>query len=1050
MTSLAAHLSLVAMRVGPLLAVVATLLPPPAPASPPVAPTEALSPAEQREKFRLPEGFAIELVAAEPDIQKPMNMAFDACGRLWVTHSIEYPFAPKDGAPHRDGLTVLSDFGPDGRARKAVRFADDLNIPIGVLPLGLGDEAIVWSIPNIWKLADTDGDGKADTREILYGPFDFVDTHGDQNSFRLGPDGWVYACHGFRNDSKIKLKGEGEVVLMMQSGNTYRFKPDGSAIEQVTWGQVNPFGMCFDSLGNQFSADCHSRPVTMLLRGGVYDSFGKPHDGLGYAPAMTGHDHGSTGIAGALVYDDSEGFPAEYQGNLFVGNVITNTIHRDRLQWKGSSPWVEAPEDFLVCDDWWFRPVDLQTGPDGALYVADFYNCIIGHYEVDLLHPRRDRERGRIWRVVWKGDGADKGPRPQTDGSLLPFDLTSAPADKLFSLLRHANQTVRRLAFEQLLARGVTDERVSRDCLLLASDTAAPATARALATWILARLDRVDRLDRLDSRSIEQLSQDPERMVRVHLVKALDAAAGWPGFDGERAAAVTRLLADDDASVRRAAAEALGSHPSRATFAPLLGALRAADAADVQLVHALRIAMRNHLRSAPGGRAVAPADLATWHFLPGDRERLIDVLLAVPDAEAAWQAFVMARSGGAIFERAASGVARLCPDERIAEAVLLTLTRDASGDAAGAQKRLFAAFFNGLGQAGKRLTPGTTLADWGGKLAAGVLARHEDRHAAETLVALKVVEQLPSAAPAGDVAAALTDRSLPPDVRSAAAGALLSLDPDHASPLLAAVALDAAEPAPLREAIFRQLGGVDAEASRETLCEVVATAPPSLRQAAAWALATRPAGAERLLQLVAAGKTTGAVLQYGPVSERLRASNIADLDARLADLTRDLPAADDAIRLRIERVAAIHAQGKASVETGRGLFNKVCANCHKLGGFGPAIGPQLDGIGQRGSERLLEDILDPARNVDEAFRLTTVITTDGRAISGLKLRDEGGDLVLADTQGKEIRISAAEIDATSVSRLSPMPANVAELIGEENVPHLLEFLLQQRTASVGL
>ena len=1039
MTSLAARFSLVAMGVWPLLAVLATLLPLSAPASPPVAPTEAMSPAEQREKFRLPEGFAIELVAAEPDIQKPMNMAFDARGRLWVTHSIEYPFAPKDGAPHRDGLTVLSDFGPDGRARKAVRFADDLNIPIGVLPLGPGDEAIVWSIPNIWKLADTNGDGKADTREILYGPFDFVDTHGDQNSFRLGPDGWVYACHGFRNDSKIKLKGEGEVVLTMQSGNTYRFKPDGSAIEQVTWGQVNPFGMCFDSLGNQFSADCHSRPVTMLLRGANYESFGKPHDGLGYAPPMTGHDHGSTGIAGALVYDDAAGFPAEYQGNLFVGNVITNTIHRDRLQWKGSSPWVEAPEDFLVCDDWWFRPVDLQTGPDGALYVADFYNCIIGHYEVDLLHPRRDRERGRIWRVVWKGDGTDKGPRPDDTGSLLPFDLTSAPADKLCTLLGHANQTVRRLAFEQLLALGATDERVPRDCLLLASDAAAPSAARALAAWILARLDR------LDSSSIEQLSQDPERMVRVHLVKALDAAAGWPGFDGERANTVTRMLTDDDAIVRRAAAEALGSHPSRATFAPLIEALRATDAADVQLVHAFRIAMRNHLRSAAGGRAVAPADLATWHFLPGDRERLIDVLLAVPDAEAAWQAFVMARSGGPLFERASSGVARLCPDERIAEALILTLGRDASSDDVGAEQRLFAAFFEGLGRAGKRLTPGTPLAEWGGKLAAGVLARHEDRQAAETLVALKVLEQLPSAAPAADVAAALSDRSLPPDVRSAAAGPLLSFDPDRASPLLAAVALDAAEPAPLREAIFRQLGGVDAEASRETLCEVVATAPPSLRQAAAWALATRPAGAERLLQLVAAGKTTGAVLQYGPVSERLRASNIVDLDARLADLTRDLPAADEAIRQRIERVAAIHAQGKASVDIGRGLFNKVCANCHRLGGFGPAVGPQLDGIGQRGSERLLEDTLDPARNVDEAFRLTTVITTDGRAISGLKLRDDGGDLVLADTLGKEIRVPAAEIEETSVSRLSPMPANVAELIGEENVPHLLEFLLQQRT-----
>jgi len=426
------------------------------------------------------------------------------------------------------------------------------------------------------------------------------------------------------------------------------------------------------------------------------------------------------------------------------------------------------------------------------------------------------------------------------------------------------------------------------------------------------------------------------------------------------------------------------------------------------------------------------------------------VAVAVPDDDVAWSVLSLVRRVDLpvdLLARALGSVARYSSAERVEDAA--AMARAQAGDDRGLAQRLFAALFDGQSKAGKRLAPGTALGDWGAALAAEVLAETVGRNPATTLVTLSVAEQLRLTGQADSIAAVLADRVLPADVRSAAAGTLLSLDAERAGPLLATVALDAAEPAPLREAIFRQLGGVDAEASRETLCEVVATAPPSLRQAAAWALATRSAGAERLLQLVAAGKTTGAVLQYGPVSERLRASNIADLDARLAELTRDLPAADEAIRQRIERVAAAHAQGKASIDTGRGLFNKVCANCHKLGGFGPAVGPQLDGIGQRGSERLLEDILDPARNVDEAFRLTTVITTDGRAISGLKLRDDGGDLILADTLGKEIRVPAAEIDETSVSRLSPMPANVAELIGEENVPHLLEFLLQQRTASAG-
>jgi hypothetical protein len=147
----------------------------------------------------------------------------------------------------RDGLSVLEGFGPDGRATRHTLFAGGLNIPIGVLPLptGRGQEVIVWSIPNIWKLTDT---------------------HGNQNAFRLGPDGWFYACHGFRNTSKIKLRGEGDVVLEMTSGNTYGFRPDGSALERVSWGQVKPFGMCFDLMGNQFTADCHSKPIMMILR----------------------------------------------------------------------------------------------------------------------------------------------------------------------------------------------------------------------------------------------------------------------------------------------------------------------------------------------------------------------------------------------------------------------------------------------------------------------------------------------------------------------------------------------------------------------------------------------------------------------------------------------------------------------------------------------------------------------------------------------------------------------------------------------------------------
>src|SRR5436309_3543259 len=161
----------------------------------------------------------------------------------------------------------------------------------------------------------------ADEQKCLHlppgGTFGFGDTHGMTSNFTWGFDGWVYACHGFSNTSTIKAKDGSSVT--MNSGNTYRMKADGSHVEQFTHGQVNPFGLCFDPLGNLYSADCHTKPIMMLLRGGWYESFGKPHDGLGFAPEMCFHDHGSTAIAG-IVYYAAEHFPPDFRDNMFVGN----------------------------------------------------------------------------------------------------------------------------------------------------------------------------------------------------------------------------------------------------------------------------------------------------------------------------------------------------------------------------------------------------------------------------------------------------------------------------------------------------------------------------------------------------------------------------------------------------------------------------------------------------------------------------------------------------------------------------------------------------------
>lgn len=1009
-------------------------------ASPPVAPTEALTPEEQRAAFKLPPGFEIQLVASEPEIQKPMNLAFDTRGRLWVTHSVEYPFAAAPGATPRDGLTVLEGFGSDGRATQATLFADGLNIPIGVLPLpvgnpdGRGQEVIVWSIPNIWKLTDTDGDGKADRREVLYGPFDFADTHGNQNAFRLAADGWVYACHGFRNASKIKLRGAGDVVLEMTSGNSYRFRPDGSAIEQISWGQVNPFGMCFDRLGNQFTADCHSKPITMILRGGHYESFGKPHDGLGFAPLATGDGHGSTGIAGMAAYEAGQ-FPAEYRGSMFVGNVMTNIIHRDIPEWRSSSPWVEKPTDFVTCDDWWFRPVDLQLGPDGGLYVADFYNCIIGHYEVDLKHPRRDRHRGRIWRIVWKGlDG--KG----TIGS--PADFTRLGNDRLVSLLGDGNATVRRLAFDTLIARaalagGDRDGMAAVFEGVIAppvSDAAHADDRRALAVRGLARLGR------LADNSLARATDDPAPVVRVNLMKTL---ASMPGWDAARGDLVRAKLADNDPFVRRAAAEALAEHPERASIQPLVRAWIAAPSDDVQLIQALRIAVRNQLRTTP------PDALAGLALTDAEWLKLIEIAVAVPDDALAWFAFDYVRGRDAqpdLMSRCLSSVAQHCGDARVDEAA--RFAREKNSGSITAEASVFQSLFDGLSRRGEKLSADDELGRWGASLALSILNLVGDSgggrlpNASVVSLALKVAEQLRLASLTVQTLGVLGNAKLPDDVRTTAAATAAALDSHKATAGMGTIVSSGAEPVPLRQAVARQLGAIGTPESRETLAAAIVTAPAALQQPLALALASTHEGGELLLGRVAAGKASARLLQDKPVVDRLKSSGAVDVDERIAELTRSLPSADAAIRQVIARVAADHARATPSIDAGRSIFMKSCANCHRIADVGGKVGPQLDGVGQRGAERLLEDILDPNRNVDEAFRTTIVTTTNGRVISGLKLREDGGDLILADSTGKELRIAAADIDEVAVSHLSPMASNMLDQIGEQNLPALLAYLMQ--------
>jgi putative heme-binding domain-containing protein len=1126
--------------------------------------TEPNSPDAQLKMFHVPEGFQVQLIAADPDINKPMNLAFDARGRLWVTETHLYPMPAKDAASKKDRIRVI-ELAEDGHAAKITTFADNLNIPVGIYPIGDGSRAIAYDVNNVCLYTDTDGDGKSDERRILYSGWGYErDTHGMASNFRRGFDGWLYGCHGFNNISDVK-SNDGDSPVHMQSGNTYRMRLDGSQIEMFTIGQINPFGMSMDPLGNIYTSDSHSKPIYQLLRGGRYEAFDRnTDDGLGLAPRMMEHLHGSTAIAGSCFYAATQ-LPEEFRGNVFVGNVVTGKINRDKLEYTGSTPRAIEQPDLLSCDDPWFRPVNTILGPDGALYVADFYNRIIAHYEVKLDHPGRDYQRGRIWRLSYKKPTVEK------------FDISKSDVNELIAKLNDPNLLVRQLATDQL------SDRVGKDAIdpvkrLLAGDgTTATATQKIHAMWVLHRLGAAD------ESIVKSAAADADATVRVHAMRVI--AESNCGRD-----LAVKGLNDKDPLVRRCAADALGQHADVANIRPLLDVLAHADAADTHLIYVLRMSLRNQLRPPDNfaklkdikltdAEVLMLADMSVAIDTPQAATFLLDHINQLAKDKAALTKYLQ----HAVRFATAPNVAPLAalmrekfaddldlqlemfnsvrqgleqrgqplPDEakQWGEALATQVLKNASGEMAwtntplaadaavsdpwdyeirrcGDQKRIpllsslpggeqatavlrskpftvppklvfFLAGHNGApstpeqsnnivrlklqstnetiaekkpprddvarkvtwdlsAHAGQQAYLEITDADPGNAYAWLAFGRfnpsviemprvpvHAQQRRLRAAADFATVTKLPALAP--EIEHAMLDHRNEIDTRAAMAAALAALHADASVPAMKQIIGESAEPMKLRDRVAAALGAMATPSAQQAIVESFRLAPRELQTSLANALASNTASAETLLQAVAEGKAPPALLMDLGIHDRLAAANVPDLDKRVKKLTQGVAAPKEQLeKLIADRRAAFKAlQPSPAPQSGQTVFAKNCMVCHTIDGHGGVVGPQLAGLSKRGIDRVVEDVLDPNRNLDPAFRYSTLILKDGHLVTGLQKRAEGETLVFADTTGKEVTVRKGDIQKRIESPSSLMPANFAEIISADDFNNLMAYLLSK-------
>lgn len=501
---------------------------PPAAGAPPPPPPPGpspLSPADQLKTFSLPPGFTIELVASEPAVGKPITVAWDAAGRMWTMTALEYPVDANEDRARSEALfreggrdrVLIFDrpFGPGLHQPRT--FADQLAIPLGLLPYR--DGAFVQYGSKILFLRDTTGDGVADRRDVILDGFGTEDSHLFPHQFTRGPGGWIYLAQGAFNRSTVRSKdGQKTTFNFCKMG---RFTPDGQTFELVQAGLNNIWGFVITRTGEMFIQEANDLgyPVVPLALGASFPGIGmekvKPYSP--WEPALGNHiQMGGTGLSGLALAEDLDGWPEPYRGTFFIANPITSRLQMIRAVPDGVHIRLEKWPDFLLSSDLWFRPVAIHFGPDGCLYIADWYNKIISHNEVPRNHPERDKTRGRIWRIRHATQTARPVP-----------DLTKASDTALLGHLRAANTWEARSACHEIVDRQTRS--VIPDLEKLAADPGASVDARIRALWALEGLQHA-------GRTIELLVQEKHGS----LVREAMRAAG----SGELAPSAVVALAE--------------------------------------------------------------------------------------------------------------------------------------------------------------------------------------------------------------------------------------------------------------------------------------------------------------------------------------------------------------------------------------------------------------------------------------------------------------------------------------------------------------------------
>ncbi|EEF59051.1 PVC-type heme-binding CxxCH protein [Pedosphaera parvula] len=943
-----------------------------------------LTPEQAIASFRLDPGLKIECVAQEPMVVSPVAAAWDEKGRMYVVEDRGYPVGPGKGKKPVGQVVLLESTHHDGHYDKRTVFADGLTFPNGVMCWKGG--VYVTCAPYLYYFKDTDGDGVADVKQIVFKGFQDLSTTQLRVSHPiLNVDGWVYLTSGLTS-AKVSSPIYTNHPVVFCNRTDFRFKPDTDQFEPTAG--TAQFGETFDSFGHKFicSNRNHNQAVMMQLKylnrntnaaladivedipdHGAASKLYPLSDNITTSALHTGFFTSACGIN----YYRGTALPDDYKDNSFTCEPAGNLVHRDVISPTNTSFVAKRAQDgvdFLASPDNWFRPVNLATGPDGALYVCDMYRKTIEHPEYLPEATRKitdfesGKDKGRIYRIT------AASYKVQTK----QFDVSTSK--ELCELLNSPDAWWRTTAQRLLLER--QDKSVASTLKKMVKSGKIPE-ARVLALRLL------ECLNSLEDQQILTALSDKNVSVRENAMQVAEPRLSQSSRLTERLLAMAN---DSDARVRFQCALSLGElHDAK--IIPALAKILDQNNDDKWTREAVLSAVDNHadvlLKTLLAGKnkdaAGMSAMLVELCRILGTSETpdklaslLNQVTASNSDADAAWQQAAVTGIAEGIRVRGLVGKD---------QSPLLSLT---SGDSTEAK-----------------------------------------------LTRVRVEELVQRAV------SSVKDANASLSQRLAAVGLLAQSEFSVSGKTLQSL-IDPQQPAELQVAAVRALGRMpDADAGTVLVRkDRWSSYSPPVRDAALTSIMAKP----RLIQTMLIAIESGDVPAW-TVNEDRRTQLMHNKDESIAKrasaIFKDMQAGD---RMKVYEEYKSVLAFKPDSKNGHAIFTKTCTGCHVVSGEGKTVGPDLTGIRNQPSDVLLLHIIVPEYEIMPTYTCYNVETKDGRSLTGLLAAESASNITLRQALGHEEIIPRSNIASMSASSLSLMPDELEKTMSKQDMADLVGFL----------